>query len=176
MKNGYKRATTKSIAKAAGVSEVTLFRHFDSKESLLKAAMEAYGSPLLARLIESRLTGEYEEDMHMIGRFFMNAALERAGVLCFAVSEARHFPILRTLFAQMPGQMWRLLAEYLQKQMDKGVVRELHPEAAAQAFFGMFFAYAVSREAFRMGPRPEIPHQQAADQIVDIFVKGTLNQ
>jgi AcrR family transcriptional regulator len=173
-KNGYTRTTTRSIAKAAGVSEVTLFRHFETKENLMTEAMETHGSPYIVRIIESRLTGEYRQDMLMMGRFFMKTLLERSGAICFAISEARHFPGMRKLFSKMPEQLWDMLARYLQKKIDEGVVRRLHPGAAAQAFFGMFFAYAVSREAFRLGPKPEIPSPEAADQIVDIFIQGTI--
>jgi AcrR family transcriptional regulator len=175
-KNGYARTTTKSIAKAAGVSEVTLFRHFETKENLMSEAMEAYGSPFLVRTIEGRLTGDYREDIRLMGRFFMKAVLERSGAILFAIGESRHFPGMRKLFSKMPEQLWQMLARYLQKKMDEGVVRKLHPSAAAQAFFGMFFAYAVSWEAVGLGPEPEITALEAADQIADIFVEGTVQK
>ena len=37
---GYNGATTAEIAKAAGISEVTLFRHFDSKKDIFKLSIE----------------------------------------------------------------------------------------------------------------------------------------
>lgn len=37
---GYVGATTREIAREAGVSEVTLFRHFQRKEQLLKAVAQ----------------------------------------------------------------------------------------------------------------------------------------
>jgi AcrR family transcriptional regulator len=174
--NGFSRTTTRSIAKAAGVSEVTLFRHFETKENLMNEAMDTYGSPFLVRTIESRLTGDYRQDMLMMGNFFMKALLERSGAICFAISESRHFPAMRKLFAKMPEQLWDMLARYLQKKMDEGVLHKLHTGAAAQSFFGMFFAYAISREALKLGPKPEITAQEATDQIVELFVKGTINQ
>ncbi|MEM2265151.1 MAG: helix-turn-helix domain-containing protein [Nitrososphaerota archaeon] len=39
---GYLGATTKEIAKRAGVSELTLFRHFKSKENLFTAVLNRY--------------------------------------------------------------------------------------------------------------------------------------
>ncbi|HRY73997.1 MAG TPA: helix-turn-helix domain-containing protein, partial [Spirochaetia bacterium] len=38
-RKGYKGATTKEIAEAAGVNEVTLFRNFGTKERLLYEAI-----------------------------------------------------------------------------------------------------------------------------------------
>src|SRR3569833_1855350 len=37
---GYRGATTRRIAQVADVNEVTLFRHFGSKEELLRAALQ----------------------------------------------------------------------------------------------------------------------------------------
>jgi len=39
---GYKGATTKEIAKRAGVNEVTIFRHFGNKKGIVEAAVEKY--------------------------------------------------------------------------------------------------------------------------------------
>ena len=42
---GYIRATTRAIAAAAGVNEVTLFRHFGSKKNLAQAAIYLARAP-----------------------------------------------------------------------------------------------------------------------------------
>src|SRR5580692_12432496 len=39
-RDGLRGATTREIARGAGVNEVTLFRHFKSKEQLLRAVLE----------------------------------------------------------------------------------------------------------------------------------------
>lgn len=173
-KNGYSRATTKKIAKAAGISEVTLFRHFESKENLLKETMEAYGAPFIVRTIDSRLTGDYRKDMLMMGNVFVRTMMEKADTIRFVIGEAGHFPHISKLFSRMPAQMWRMLAQYLQKQMDAGVVRKLHPEAAAQTFFGSIFVYCMCIQTFDLQPQPEISAQEAMEQVVDIFVEGTI--
>ncbi len=41
-KKGYLGATTKEIAKTAGIAEITLFRHFSSKERLFEEVINAY--------------------------------------------------------------------------------------------------------------------------------------
>jgi AcrR family transcriptional regulator len=41
---GYRGATTRRIAGAAGVNEITLFRHFGSKDALIKEAITRAGA------------------------------------------------------------------------------------------------------------------------------------
>src|SRR5512133_3787560 len=43
---GYRGATTRRIAQMAGVNEITLFRHFGSKEALLLEAITRAGAEL----------------------------------------------------------------------------------------------------------------------------------
>lgn len=175
-KNGYTRATTRMIAKAAGVSEVTLFRYFDSKENLLRAALEDYGSPHLVRVIENKLTGDYRQDLLMMGNIIAQVLMERAANASFALSESLHFPEMRPLFSQIPSLMWQMLARYLRNKMDEGAVRALHPEAAAEMFFGAIYSYCMCKRIFELEPKPQISMEEAVAQMVDIFVRGTIKE
>ncbi|MDN6290455.1 MAG: TetR/AcrR family transcriptional regulator [Tetragenococcus koreensis] len=58
--SSYRATTTASIAKAAGVSEVTLFRHFSSKEELFKAVTE----PILEESLEDIEIHLQEKDLN----------------------------------------------------------------------------------------------------------------
>jgi hypothetical protein len=57
--------------------------------------------------------------------------------------------------------------------MQSGHVRQLHAEAAAQAFWGMFFAYSVSLWLLGESVKPELSTEELVDLFVDIFVRGT---
>lgn len=173
-KNGYTRCTTRAIAREAGVTEVTLFRHFASKESLFKAVMELFGSTYIVRSIESRLTGDYRSDLMMIGGFFLDMMLKRADRVALAICEARHFPGMRSMIAQIPAELWQVLARYLQGKMEEGVVRPLHTGAVAQSFFAAFYTYGLQRQILQLEPQPPISQEEFVAQIVDVFVKGTI--
>ena len=56
----------------------------------------------------------------------------------------------------------------------KGTIKEQHPEALAQAFLGMFFAYAISLNVLDEAIKPVLSNSQLVSQFVDIFVTGTL--
>jgi AcrR family transcriptional regulator len=170
---GYARATTRALAEAAGVNEVTLFRHFGSKEGLFSAIIEAYAAPALNTAIAAELTGEYRQDLLTMGTHVLHALLERREAMRLMLCEAEHFPEVRRVLAQNPRQLRQALAGYLRRQMAQGRVRPLHAEAAAQAFWGMFFAYTVSLWLLDEPLEPELSTGELVAQFVDIFVKGT---
>src|SRR5687767_14962672 len=49
--SGYRGATTRRIAGEAGVNEITLFRHFGSKEVLIREAIARAGLSAVAELL-----------------------------------------------------------------------------------------------------------------------------
>lgn len=51
IENGFNKATTQGIAKSAGISEVTLFRYFDSKKEIFTEAIE----PILISTLEKSI-------------------------------------------------------------------------------------------------------------------------
>jgi AcrR family transcriptional regulator len=173
---GYARATTRALAAAADVNEVTLFRHFGSKQKLFAAVTEQFAGPAVTAALEAQLTGDYRQDLILMGSGIMKVLLERQHVLRLMLCEAAHFPEVRQVVAQNPRQLRHLLARYLQEQMELGHVRSLHAEAAAQAFWGMFFAYAVSQGLLSESVSPELDSRELVARFVDIFVAGTVSR
>jgi AcrR family transcriptional regulator len=173
-KEGYARATTKAIAEAAGVNEITLFRHFGSKANLFSAAIEQYGGPALAPAIEAQLSGDYRKDLTVFGGLFFRILLERKDLLRLMLCESAHIPEVRTVLARNPREFRKTLARYLRSQMEAGVIRDQHAEAMAQAFLGMFFAYAISLNVFDEAIQPALSNSELVAQFVNIFVGGTI--
>jgi AcrR family transcriptional regulator len=173
---GYARATTRALAAAAGVNEVTLFRHFGNKQSLFAAVTEQYAGPAVTTALEAQLTGDYHRDLLTVGSQLMQVLLERKEVLRMMLCEASHFPEVQAVMVQNPRQIRRMLARYLQQQIEQGQVRSLHPEATAQAFAGMLFSYAIMWEVLGDSVEPEITTEELVAQFVDIFVQGTIRR
>jgi AcrR family transcriptional regulator len=173
-KAGYARATTKAIAEAAGVNEITLFRHFGSKANLFSAAIDQYGGPALAPAIEAQLSGDFRQDLTIFGELFIKILLERKELLRLMLCESAHIPEVRTVLARNPREFRTMLARYLRSQMEAGVIKDQHAEAMAQAFLGMFFAYAISLNVFDEAIQPAVSDSELVAQFVDIFVGGTI--
>ena len=172
---GYARSTTRGIAAAAEVTEVTLFRHFTSKENMFQAVVDHFGNVqgMIAGL-EARLSGDVRADLIMIGGVLAKVMIERADSMLMMVCEASHFPEIRAVGAGNPRRLRAMLARYLEGQMAQGGVRQCNPELAAQAFLGMFFSYAITEAAFDDKPSPQAGIDDVLSQFVDIFLAGML--
>lgn len=172
---GYARATTRVIAAEAGVSEVTLFRHFGSKKNLFAAVLEEYsGTPDMRAALGSQFTGDYHQDMLTLGRHFMRVLVERRETMRMMLCEAGHFEEVSEVLGQVPRGLRDGLAVYLRQQIASGNVQDMNPEVMAQAFFGMFFSYNVAQAIFAESMALETTIDDLIQQFVDIFVNGTI--
>jgi AcrR family transcriptional regulator len=171
---GYARATTRALADAAGVNEVTLFRHFGNKQNLFAAVVEQFGGQAITSFLETQLTGDYPQDLLTIGTHLLQLLLERKEALRLMLCEAAHFPEVQAVIVRNPRHIRLMLAEYLRQQIERGRVRPLHPEAMAQAFMGMFFSHAIAAGLLEDSIAPDLSNQDLLAQFVDIFVGGTI--
>jgi AcrR family transcriptional regulator len=170
---GYSGATTRAIAEAAGVNELTLFRHFETKKNLFMQVVGHYSPlPEMARLLAERLSGDPRQDLVWIGRYFLGAILERRAAVLMTLYEAERFPEVRSASAQVPRQQRDLLAGYLRAQMERGYIRKADANMLAQAFLGIFFAYAIQRSLFEEPPLGEQELKSVVELYVEIFLDG----
>nr|ABL59933.1 TetR/AcrR family transcription regulator [uncultured bacterium] len=171
---GFAGATTRAIAAEAGINEVTLFRHFGSKKNLMLAVINQRSVlPEVRTALMGQLTGDYRQDLLHIGTHFLASTSERRNEILMTLFEAQRLPEIRDIIAQVPLRQQKVLGQYLRHQIEQGVVRDMDPDLAAQAFLGMFFAYATSYLMLAGPDRAEIPLETVAALFVDIFVEGT---
>lgn len=170
---GFAGAATRQIAAAAGVNEVTLFRHFGTKAALYEETVRRNSAlPGMAAAIQSQMTGDYRQDLQILARHFLGFMLTRRKEILSSLCEAERLPELRKLVGSIPAQQRQALSGYLRSQIQRGVVREMDTEMAAQALLGMFLAYAIS---LSMLPEEltQQPPEDVVAQFLDIFIRGT---
>jgi AcrR family transcriptional regulator len=173
LEQGYARTSTRAIAAEADINEITLFRHFGSKEKLFHEMVETFSDlPGLTDAMLGQLSGEFRADMQHIGRVFMQVMLARADVIRLVLCEAAHFPEVREVMVNNPRRLRQALAGYLRQQMQAGRVRQADAELAAQAFYGMFFSYVVLHSVLEEDPAQHKTPEQVAVEFADLFVDG----
>jgi AcrR family transcriptional regulator len=171
---GYARTTTRTIAAAAGITEITLFRHFGTKANLFSAVVETYtGGDSLAQAIESQDSGDFQQDMLQIGKLFMKVLQTRRDAIRLMLCESTHFPEVREITAQNPAMLRQPLANYLRREIKKGNIIDLDADVLAQSFLGMFFSYTIM-DLILGNPIASVSDAADITSIfVSIFVNGT---
>jgi TetR/AcrR family transcriptional repressor of mexJK operon len=172
---GYARATTRQIAAASGLTEMTLFRHFGNKQNLFAAVLEQYAiGPDSAAMFQSGLTGDFAQDMLAIGQYVAQIMIERRDVMKMMLCEADHFPELQEVLGQVPRKLRDMISAFLQTQIEAGTIKPRDPDMMAQAFMGFFFSYTVALGFLDQAMVLDSSEDQLINEFVDLFVQGTL--
>lgn len=176
-KKGYLGATTKEIARAAGVAELTLFRHFPSKEKLFEEMINTYTFlPALKGLLPEVKGMNYVEALTAIARKFLERLYERRELIRIMHIEMHRYPSkVRMIRRNFIDEIFRTLASYFSELQDKGILRKFDAEFGARAFLGMFFSYFNAREIMRSKNRPD-DTDKVVSEFVGIFVDGTIHK
>jgi AcrR family transcriptional regulator len=175
---GYAGATTRSIAEVARVSELTLFRHFGNKKNLFVETIQQHSAlPGIEQALASQMSGNSRPDLILIGVHLLNSLIERREAILMTLCEAERLPELRQIILQVPQAQRSLLAGYLSRLAEQGLIKNMDPEITAQAFLGMLFAYVVYQALEAENSRQDnVEIRSRVETFVDIFLKGVLVQ
>lgn len=137
---GYKGAITREIAAKAGVSEVTLFRHFGSKESLLQEAIQKLTPPIDQML--PKPSGDVQADLLELASNYQKMLEANSGLMMRLLPELNRHPELHGELG--PQGMQNAMASgfgFLAELQKNGLLRsDETPFQAAIALFGPLFA------------------------------------
>jgi len=174
-KKGYLGATTKEIAKGAGVAELTLFRHFSSKERLFEEVINSYTFlPALKGLLPEIKGMEFEEALYVIAGRFIERLTERRELIKIMHSEIHLYPAkVKKIYHDFLDEMVKTLAAYFRELQAAGRLRAFNPEMGARAFFGMFFSFFNAQEFLLRKEVKSVEPDMVVRAYVDIFINGT---
>ncbi|MBN1266117.1 MAG: TetR/AcrR family transcriptional regulator [Anaerolineales bacterium] len=172
---GYARATTQKIADASGFTEMTLFRHFGSKDNLFAAVLEQYAVPEnFEQLLRQTMQGSYRENLLLFGKYLLEVLIERRIAMQMMLCEASHFPDLQEVLGRAPARLRKAAASYFSQCIKKGELVDRDPELMAQVFIGFFFSYAIGSGILEASMKLELEKEQMIEEFVDLFVQGTV--
>lgn len=173
---GYMGATTREIAKEAGVAEVTLFRHFPSKELLFEEMITTNSFLLeLKGLLPEVKELSYENALAAIASRFLDTLHARKDIIKVMQSEMQRYPEkILVVYHAFLDEVFKELASYFVEMRKKGVVRSFDADFGARAFLGMFFAYFNAEELLLRKKYRHADKNAAIREYVDIFIRGTI--
>lgn len=147
LERGYRGATTREIAQQAGVTEMTLFRHFSSKEALLRRGIEE-GTDGMADVVPLP-SGDLVGDLLTLLDRYTRMWEQRMPTMLEILPEIARNPELtgRELPAGVLRYRDRLFAFFAHYQ-EGGLLMEESPEEAAFAFVGPIFIRMVFEKSY----------------------------
>lgn len=182
---GFKGTTTKEIAKAAGVSEAIIFRHFATKDELYGAILDAKscqdglnrfpweGNEVLQQAIRDR------DDFAV----FYNIALQAM------TNHQKDVPFMRLLFysaleeheladrffTEFVSEVYEFIGKYIRERQDEGAMREIEPRIVVRAFLGILIHHSLNNILWDKQRRLlNITTEEAARNFAEIVLRGVL--
>jgi len=144
---GFHRATTKEIAKTAGVSEGTIYNYFDSKGDLLIGIMTRLAElEHLDEELADALQSDARDFLIAIFRQRMGLIQQNDKMVQAILPEIFVNPALRERFYQQFAQPATTLFErYIQARIELGHIRPLNVPLAVRIVQGMFIGLLILR-------------------------------
>lgn len=144
---GYGGTTMDGVAARCGISKKTLYRLFPAKTDLFKAMVADHRRTMLAlpRPDDGLATAEA---LAAIFRLDIDETenRERLAFIRLAIADADRYPEIGEAIALEGAQAaLHLLADWLDDQQARGVLRPFPPEAAARMLMDMVFGVLVKR-------------------------------
>jgi AcrR family transcriptional regulator len=177
-RDGLTGATTRAIAEEAGVNEVTLFRHFQTKDRLLAAVVgENFGTKgMPASSAESASTGNLRVDLfELVGRYdallAANWPLVRAmlGEMHHHLSESHERQVFRAVFQPVKEAVGRRIAA---AQEAGEIASDQRPDVLSDLLLGMVFTGVLRRNIPHLKIEYSAPSYLTA--AVDMFLEGAV--
>ena len=172
---GFRGVTTRELASAVGVTEPVLYEHFRTKSELYRAIIEAKaseGREVLER-IHQRLgdTPDDREFFIALGEAIIDWYTVDPRIIRLLLYSNLEGHDLKDLFHERAKECFGLVAAHVSRRVQDGTIREVDPQIAARAFFGMIAHYALSALIFNVAPIQKLPREVVAE-MVDLFLKG----
>ena len=175
---GFRGATTRELAAAVGVTEPVLYQHFRTKNDLYSAIIDAKSKegyekagdfltayeqddPRLFFTQLGRLLIEHYENDPDFSRLLLFSGLER-------------HELARRFYERQLLRFYRMVAEYIRRQIKAGAFRPVNAAVAARGFIGMITYHKLVELLF--GVAPAAPGRKLVDEMVTTFLEGIRNR
>jgi TetR/AcrR family transcriptional regulator len=150
---GFRGATTREIAVAAGVTEAVIFQHFPDKDTLyaailkqksgdqqahqwiaeMQALADARDTPGVLRMLFEGILGQHERDPYVL-RLMVYSALEQ-------------HPLAQQMHAQ-GLRLYRFLEQFIVDGQRAGRFRDAPPAVLVRALLAIPISYVMQRRLF----------------------------
>lgn len=180
---GFKGTTTKEIAKAAGVSEAMVFRHFASKDELYGAILHNKGcqdgveqfpweqnADLIAAIAR-------KDDFAVFYSLALDALNQHHADVGFMrllfYSALEEHELAERFFSQFVARIYGFIGGYIEERQHDGAFREVEPKIAVRVFLGMMIHHSLNNILWdKQRNILDITNEVAAENFAEILLRG----
>ena len=179
---GFSGTTTKEIARAAGVSEAMVFRHFSTKSELYDAILgnKACHDGVRFPWDENPVLLEAIKDKDDYGVFFniaLNALTKQQADENFMrllfYSALEEHELAERFFDEFVARLYEFIGCYIESRQNDGVMRNINPRIVVRAFLGMMIHHSLNNILWDKKRRLlDISNEEAAKNFAEILLHG----
>jgi len=179
---GFKGTTTKEIARAAGVSEAMVFRHFENKEALYIAILDAKqcedGNRFPWEKNENlKLAIEQKDDFAVFYNIALDALNKHQADVGFMrlifYSALEEHQLAEKFFNDFVTRIYDFIGGYVAVRQKDGVFVEMNPRIAVRAFLGMLIHHSLNNILWDKNRNiVDISNEEAAESFASILLNG----
>lgn len=164
-----------AIAAEAGVSKMTVYSHFPSKEDLFIAAVALRTTELMGSDMPPLDPHKPRQALTAVGRAFLRLIRDDQVVqhhrILFGLRDA-HPEVRRAFHDGGPDRMVQALAAYLAEATRQGSLKVRQPALAADQFMGLFLGMGQLRHLLNLGKPTEQADEALLKANVALFIKA----
>jgi len=172
---GFKGATIKSIAEAAGLqSPALIYWYFPDKEALFREVLRSQ-VPVLRAVADPAPIMDLppEEVLPRLGRAYFAFEQFDVRMLQLMVGEAVRRPEVAEMFIRNgPGKVLEFLKLYLEHQIELGRLKPHDARSSARAFIGMLMPQLAGQLFFPALLEDGLTDEEHLKAAVNIFLEG----
>ncbi len=176
-RSGFSGTTTKAIARAAGISEATMFQHFATKDDLYIAAFEQKAGEgielFIARLQEHADRGEDEALIRVLVQAIIDgysAQRDLQRLLLFAWLDQERVANTHMWRNMKHFPLFDFLRSYIVRRQADGVFRRGDPDLLVLMLISFPVHYAIRTKLY--GIEPEASDDAVAKAYAQLFLEG----
>lgn len=177
MDKGFNGTTMDNIALAAGVSKLTVYNHFGTKEGLFSAVIRTKCEVHAGDDLFASLPAENPEvELFTIGRAFMDLIFSDEAIAMhrIMIADGHANPELAMMFYKAaPEQLFRRFAKYLERLEQKHALSFPDKLKAGKFFFALFKGEPHMRAILNIPPKPSKKELDSfAEDCIDFFLRA----
>ena len=179
---GFKGTTTKEIARASGVSEAMVFRHFSTKGELYdailgdKACHDGIRFPWEQNDLLHEAT-KNRDDYAVFYNIAVNALTKQQEdgnfMRLLFYSALEEHELADRFFDEFVARLYEFIGEYIATRQKDGAMREMNPRIVVRAFLGMMIHHSLNNILWDKKRRLlDITNEEAAKNFAEILLGG----